>query len=362
MSSWSRWLQGVLLALVVFLAVFYLGSAASLPPTDSPSVDTEDQTLPEASGAPQSERPVPTRRPGIQLVLGDIECEDGTVVVNFLVLRLPENVSAHSQVQYKVNGNAETATFVRQVGPVGRYVGHLNSGAGRYDVTEASIEIDGVTAQLVNPHAVEVRCRPGDERTPRPTETAGPTRTPRPTETAGPTRTPRPTEPREPTRTPRPTEPPRPTRTPEPTRTPRAAELRVDGMACEDGHLQVHFVAGRLPEGTTAAQLADTKVSYSLQIVTLGPPTMVDRQAAFRRLDSGIAHYTDTYPDSGTPQDGIYIVNRATLAIGADTLTLPFPSFPAVIRGCGTRPQPQPTERHEPTRVPTVTPTATLKP
>lgn len=361
MSSWPRMLQGLLLALVVFLAVVYLGSAASLPPTDSQSPEIEDQMLPE--------RPIPTRRPGIQLVLGDIECEDGTVAVNFLVLRMPElaTPTAHGHVEYKVkiDGQAEitaTAEFVRQVGPVGRYVGHLSGGAGRYAVTAASIEIDGVTAQLVNPHAVEVRCRPGDERTPRPTETAGPTRTPRPTEPREPTRTPRPTETAGPTRTPRPTEPPRPTRTPEPTRTPRAAELRLDGIECEDGRVQLHFVAGRLPEGTTADQLASTKVSYSLQIVTLGPPTTVERQAAFRRLDGGIAHYTDTYPDSGAPQDGIYIVNRATLTIGADILTLPFPSFPGVVRGCGTRPTPRPTERHEPTRVPTVTPTATLKP
>ena len=70
------------------------------------------------------------------------------------------------------------------------------------------------------------------------------------------------------------------------------------------------------------------------------------------------AHYTDTYPESGAPQDGVYIVSEAHVTIGANTLSLPFPAFPAVLRGCGSRPSPEPTRHHEPT----VTPTATLKP
>ena len=366
MSSWPRLLQGLLLALVVFLAVVYLGSAASLSPTDTPSLDVEEQILPESVDSSQPAKPMPTRRPGIQLVLGDLECEDGVVNVNFLVLRLPELASptAYGHVDYTVNGQAKTADFVRRVGPVGRYVGHLDSGAGRYDVTAASITLDGVTAQLVNPHAVTVRCGPPHERTPHPTESPEPTHTPRPgetahpTRTAEPTRTPRPTEEREPTRTPRATETARPTRTPEPTRTPRAAELRLDSLRCEDGKLQVHFVAGRLPDGTTAASLVGTQVDYTLQIVTLGPPTSVNRHAAFGRLNEGIAHYTDTYPESGAPQDGVYIVSEAHVTIGANTLSLPFPAFPAVLRGCGSRPSPEPTRHHEPT----VTPTATLKP
>ena len=150
MSAWPRVLQGLLLACAVFLAVVYLGSAASLPPTDTQSVAVEDQTLPQGA-APDHDRPVPTRRPGIQLVLGDIECEDGGVVVNFLVLRLPENVTAHGEVTYYLEGDttAKTATFKRQVGPVGQYSGRLaGAGEGRYNVTSASITLNGVTAEL----------------------------------------------------------------------------------------------------------------------------------------------------------------------------------------------------------------------
>ncbi len=377
MSSWPRLLQGLSLALVVFLAVFYLGSAASLPPTDTQPTDLDSQILPDTADASQPDRPVPTRRPGIQLVLSDIECEDGDVQVNFLVLRLPElsAPSAYGHVEYTVNGENKTAAFVRRVGPVGRYTGVLaDAGSGRYDVTAASITIEGVTAELVNPHAETARCRPPHDGTPRPTETREPTRTPRPTgspepsrtprptESREPSRTPRPTESREPTRTPRPTEGPRPTRTPEPTRTARPLELRVDGIQCEEGRLQVHFVAGRVPEGTTAESLAGTTVHYSLQLLTLNLPPAATAEAPFRRLDSGVAHYMGAYPASGAPQDGVYLVTQASLTLGANTLTLPFPSLPAVIRGCGTRPSPEPTGRHEPTRTPTVTPTATLKP
>lgn len=199
---------------------------------------TRTPRTPEPSRTPPPTRtPRPTLSPiDMALILGEIECEEGEVQVQFVVVHVPETITAEQLAETKVKyslkhaGEGEpttserTAAFVKLSGDTAHYVDRLPGARGVYMVTAASLTIGDKTLSLHNPNIPYGIRECGPRPTPRATETHSPeiTRTPGPTRTATSTRPAEITRTPTATRTITPTRPAEITRTPSPTRTPTA--------------------------------------------------------------------------------------------------------------------------------------------
>lgn len=171
------------------------------------------------------EPPTPTNTPvpHYKLNISDIGCVDegvggNYVKVHFVLLGVPDGVTPGS-LTYTYG----TISVGKHSGNVWHYTDYLPD--GYYDITSASVDVNGVTVTLHNTHAYkgEYDCSPNTP-TPTNTDTATPTDTLTPTFTATATDTATPTETNTPTETPtgtlQPTDTPTITQTPTDTPTP----------------------------------------------------------------------------------------------------------------------------------------------
>ncbi len=159
-----------------------------VPPTNTPTNTPESPT---ATNTPTTEPTVGSTETKlkIKLNLSHIKCVDGKVEIHFVLLNVPDGVTPGtlSYTYGTINPGANT-------GNVWHYTDHLAS--GYYNVTSASVVVDGKTINLHNPgeYADTYQCgittQPTNTPTFTPTATGTVTSTPTDTPTATPTETP----------------------------------------------------------------------------------------------------------------------------------------------------------------------------
>lgn len=118
---------------------------------------------------------VPTRGPGSRLNLGQVSCAGADVLVEFVLVQLPDNITDFGAVSYVVNGQTRTAAFERRTGNVAHYIDRIPPSAqapnGSYDVTSATVTLvaggQPVVLSLQNPNRFTAVCRTAPPPTPR---------------------------------------------------------------------------------------------------------------------------------------------------------------------------------------------------
>jgi riboflavin synthase alpha subunit len=348
------------------------------PPTATPTNTATNTPVPPtvtstntATNTPVPPTATPTATPtvvtSLDLRLSHIECQGDRIEVHFVVTHLPPTVNDYGQVNYTINGQSRVAAFDGRTGSVAHYVDYLPAANGVYNVTSASVTIDGVSITLSNPQSVTITncgptATPTKTNTPVPPTatptktntpvppTATPTKTPTNTAvppTATPTNTPTNT-PVPPTATPTKTNTPvPPTATPTKTNTPvpptatptvvTPLDLRLSHIECQGDRIEVHFVVTHLPP---------TVNDYGQVNYTINGQSRV---AAFDGRTGSVAHYVDYLPAA----NGVYNVTSASVTIDGVSITLSNPQS-VTITNCDPTPTPTKTKTPMP---PTATPT-----
>ena len=143
-----------------------------------------------ATNTPETPRETPTNTPtapteeNYQLNLSHIACVEGKVEIHFVLLNVPDGVTPGS-VSYTYGSISPT----KNTGNVWHYFDYKPD--GYYNVTGASVDVDGTTVSLHNPgtDSGTYNCGTGEQPTPTKTLTKTPTNTPSNTPTNTPTST-----------------------------------------------------------------------------------------------------------------------------------------------------------------------------
>ncbi len=154
------------------------------PPTSTPTSTSTNTPEPTATNTPTEEPTVGSTevKKSMQLNLSHIKClPDGSVEIHFVLLNVPDGITPGTLTYTygTINPGANT-------GNVWHYTDNLPS--GYYNVTSASVSVNGQTVNLHNPGDYEDNYICGEPTVQAtPTETLTPTSTPTETPTATPT-------------------------------------------------------------------------------------------------------------------------------------------------------------------------------
>jgi hypothetical protein len=148
-------IEGLQIALPQGMVFDESGNCVPPPPPDvCPNLDGTQESLPAGMVFDESGNCVPIP-PDYQLNLSHIECVDGQVEVHFVLLNVPDGITPGT-LTYTYGAISPGA----HTGNVWHYTDHL--GDGIYNITSASVVVDGVTVNLHNPgaYAGSYQCSP----------------------------------------------------------------------------------------------------------------------------------------------------------------------------------------------------------